>query len=360
MRRRHAIDMPCYVLVVRLLFVLLLSACAADEQHEITEPGPLLTEAGRLREAGWSPRQLLTYEAARVADPARLRQWDFFTVLDERQAINVTLADMGWIRLCSVGAVDFATGEVTQTMVVNKDVALSTGLEGKGTCTVDGVVVMEQVTDGDGSDVRFDLQDPLFGPAGTGTLAIRRRPEMPYLSLAMPFPGDPVGFFYEQKVPGMAAGGSVVLGDKTFTFDAATAVMDWGRGVWPAKPTWHWAAGSGVVDGEPLSFNLGNGFGDDGAATENIVVYGDVPYKLGRVAWSYDADDPMQPWTFEGDGISLVLTPSAHEVGGPEFGPRYFLVHKGYGRLSGTVELAGKTHAIDGLLGFAEHVEVSW
>lgn len=348
------------MLAVRLLVVVLLAACTPDAQHEITVPGPLLTENGRLREAGWSPRQLLTYDAARVADSARLRQWDFFTVLDDRQAVNVTLADMGWLRVCSVSAVDFATGEVTQTMVVNKDVELSAGLEGKGACTADGVVVMEQISDGDGSDVRFDIPDPLFGVAGAGALAISRRSDMPYLSLAMPFPGDPVGFFYEQKVPGMAATGSVVLGDKTFTFNSAAAVMDWGRGVWPAKPTWHWAAGSGVVDGVPLSFNLGNGFGDDGAATENLVVYGDVPYKLGRVTWSYDASDPMQPWTFKGDGISLVLTPSAQEVGGPEFGPRYFLVHKGYGRLSGTIELAGDTLVVDGLLGFAEQVEVSW
>lgn len=348
------------MLAVRLLVVVLLAACSPDAQHEIIAPGPLLTDDGRLREAGWSPRQLLTYDAERVADAARLRQWDFFTVLDDHQAVNVTLGDMGWLRLCSVSAVDFATGEVTQSMVVNKDVVLSAGLEGMGACMADGVVVMEQVTDGDGSDVRFDIADPLFGTPGSGTLAIRRGPDMPYLSLAMPFPGDPVGFFYEQKVPGMAASGSVVLGGKTFAFDAATAVMDWGRGVWPAKPTWHWAAGSGVVGGVPLSLNLGNGFGDDGAATENIVVYGDVPYKLGRVAWSYDAVDPMQPWTFQGDGISLVLTPSADEVGGPEFGPRYFLVHKGYGRLSGTIDLAGNTLVVDDLLGFAEHVEVSW
>lgn len=348
------------MLGVRLLVVVVLAACTGDAQHEITEPGPLLTETGRLREAGWSARQLLTFDAERVADPARLRQWDFFTVLDDRQAVNVTIGDLGWIRICSVGAVDFATGEVTQTMVVNKDVALSTGLEGTATCTADGTIVMEQTTAGDRSDVRFDVKDPLFGVPGTGTLAITRRPDMPYLSLAMPFPDDPVGFFYEQKVPGMAASGSVVFGDKTFMFDAATTVIDWGRGVWPAKPTWHWAAGSGVIDGVPLSFNLGNGFGDDGAATENLVVYGDVPYKLGRVAWSYDAADPMQPWTFKGDGISLVLTPSAQEVGGPEFGPRYFLVHKGYGRLSGTIELGGETLEVDGLLGFAEHVEVSW
>ena len=348
------------MLAVRALVAVLLVACTADAQHEITVPGPLLTDNGRLREAGWSPRQLLTYEAGRVADPARLRQWDFFTVLDDRQAVNVTIGDMGLLRVCSVGAVDFATGEVTQTMLVNEDVELSAGLEGMAVCKVDGVVVVEQTTDGDGSDVRFDIADPLFGPPGAGTLTISRHSNMPYLSLAMPFPGDPVGFFFEQKVPGMAAAGAIVLGDKTFTFDSATAVMDWGRGVWPSKPMWHWAAGSGVVDGVPLSFNLGNGFGDDGAATENLVVYGDVPYKLGRVTWTYDASDPMKEWSFKGDGISLVLTPIAQEIGGPDLGSRYLRVRKAFGRLSGTIELAGVTVAVDGLLGVAEQVEVSW
>jgi hypothetical protein len=46
-----------------LIVVVVLAACTPDAQHEITVPGPLLTEHGRLREAGWSPRQLLTYHA---------------------------------------------------------------------------------------------------------------------------------------------------------------------------------------------------------------------------------------------------------------------------------------------------------
>ena len=66
----------------RLATLLVLSGaggCGADpQQHEITAPGELLTDDGRLREPGWSPRQLLHWNGARVHDPSQLRQWDFF------------------------------------------------------------------------------------------------------------------------------------------------------------------------------------------------------------------------------------------------------------------------------------------
>jgi hypothetical protein len=143
----------------------------------------------------------------------------------------------------------------------------------------------------------------------------------------------------------------------------ATAVMDWGRGAWPSQVMWRWASGSGTVGGQPFAFNFGNGFGDPAAATENFIQVGDVPYKLGAVEWTYSADDPMQPWTFRSDdgAVNLGREPIAPDTGGLDLGSKYEHVHKAYGTYSGTVTLAGgKTLSIDGILGAAEQVDISW
>ena len=67
--------------VRRALVLVLLAACTADaEQHEITEPGELLTDDGTLREPGWAPTQLLHWDPSKVADPDQLRMWDFVTL----------------------------------------------------------------------------------------------------------------------------------------------------------------------------------------------------------------------------------------------------------------------------------------
>ena len=61
------------------------------------------------------------------------------------------------------------------------------------------------------------------------------------------------------------------------------AVLDWGRGVWTYHITWYWASASGLVDGVPFGFNLGYGFGNTSAATENMLFYSGKAHKLSRV-----------------------------------------------------------------------------
>jgi hypothetical protein len=163
----------------------------------------------------------------------------------------------------------------------------------------------------------------------------------------------------------MTAEGTITLGGQTWTFDAASssAIMDWGRGAWPPSVTWRWGAAAGEVDGAPLAFNLGDGFGDDRAGTENLIVYDDVPHKLGRVAWTHDLDDPMADWTFQSDDgrVSLTLHPIAHEINDLDFGPKFSRLRKAYGAFSGTLVLDdGRALAIHDLRGFAERMDLSW
>lgn len=74
--------------------------------------------------------------------------------------------------------------------------------------------------------------------------------------------------------------------------------LDWGRGVWTYDNTWYWGSGNGTIAGKPFGFNIGYGFGDTSAATENILFYDGKGHKLDDVTFHIPEDDYMKPWTF--------------------------------------------------------------
>ncbi|KAI0397583.1 hypothetical protein F5Y17DRAFT_349406 [Xylariaceae sp. FL0594] len=134
--------------------------------------------------------------------------------------------------------------------------------------------------------------------------------------IATPFgPRHRGSFFYNRKIVGMRAKGSFTLGGTTHIFDPdphaltpgpALGLLDWGRGVWTRDNTWYWAAAHGyhhnhtTADGQMqkkiiIGFNLGYGFGDTSAATENMFFVDGVAHKLGDVDFGIPDDDDNSP-----------------------------------------------------------------
>lgn len=87
---------------------------------------------------------------------------------------------------------------------------------------------------------------------------------------------------------------------KTYTFcpDADYGTLDWGRGVWTYDNRWYWGSGNATIDGKPFGFNIGYGFGDTSAASENMLFYGGKCHKLDDVTFHIPKNDYMEPWTF--------------------------------------------------------------
>ncbi|MCB7430231.1 DUF2804 domain-containing protein, partial [Erysipelatoclostridium ramosum] len=71
---------------------------------------------------------------------------------------------------------------------------------------------------------------------------------------------------------------------------------DWGRGVWTYDNTWYWGNGNGLVEGKPFGFNVGYGFGDTTAASENLLLYDGVAHKLEDVTFHIPPDSYLKPW----------------------------------------------------------------
>ena len=135
--------------------------------------------------------------------------------------------------------------------------------------------------------------------------------------IATPFDKDK-HFYYNQKINCMRAEGAVTYGyhNRTYTFDLADsfAVLDWGRGVWTYKNTWYWGSASGLVDGEKFGFNIGYGFGNTSAASENMLFYKGRAHKLSQVTFHIPGDggkatpDYMRPWTSRATTAALRWT----------------------------------------------------
>ena len=99
-----------------------------------------------------------------------------------------------------------------------------------------------------------------------------------------PYKDDKKAFYYNQKINNLIAMGTLTFGKEEYQLNKLQGVLDWGRGVWTRDNTWYWSSMSTILpDGSPFGFNLGYGFGDTSAASENMAFYKGKAYKLNDV-----------------------------------------------------------------------------
>ena len=153
-----------------------------------------------------------------------------------------------------------------------------------------------------------------------------------------------------------------------FVYIVRFAVLDWGRGVWTYHNTWYWGSASGELDGIPFGWNIGYGFGDTSAATENVLFYDGKIHKLGEVKFEIPMDedgfeDFMKPWVFTSDDNRFymnfipVLDRSAFMSAGVVLSDQ----HQVFGHFTGRITLDdGTVLPVRDFFGFAEKVENKW
>ena len=167
----------------------------------------------------------------------------------------------------------------------------------------------------------------------------------------------------------MRASGEVFLGEETYTFQSSDSfgVLDWGRGVWTYKNTWYWSSASGVADGVRFGFNLGYGFGDCSAATENMLFYAGRAHKLSHVKFHIPGkpgrEDWLAPWTFTSDDgrFEMDFVPILDRAACTDLKMLKSDQHQVFGKFTGKAVLDdGTVVRVKDLLGFAEKVSNKW
>ena len=333
-------------------------------QHEITKHGALLDARGNVREPGWARSLLLDYCRADVkASGLKIKEWDYYIVMNDAQGIALTVADNGYMGLVSASVLDFRQPwECTKTVVkpfpMGKYKMPETSERGDtlfGDNRVQAAFFkrderralfcrFERFLNDDALDLSLSLYEP----------------KMDSMVIATPFEKQGA-FYYNQKINCMRAAGKVMLGDREFTFEPhnSFATLDWGRGVWTYDNTWYWGNGNGIVNGKIFGFNIGYGFGDMSAASENMLFYDGVAHKLSKVSFNIPQGGYMEPWTFTSDDgrFEMDFTPILDRAAHLNALILSSEQHQVFGRFTGRAVLDdGTVLTLKDLLGFAEKV----
>lgn len=333
--------------------------------HEVTKIQPLLKEDGSLREPGWSKRLVQQYDRNQIRAPKfRIKEWDYYLVLNEDFAGAFTISDDGYIGLQSVSLLNLKEGwEHTETILNPFPMgryALPPTSETGDTVYKDKRLQMRFLVSEGKRRIVCDFKDFYEGKPFSCDILLHQ-PEMDTMVIATPWKEKKTAFYYNQKINCMRAEGTMQYAGKTYTFcpDTDYGTLDWGRGVWTYDNRWYWGSGNATVKGKPFGFNIGYGFGDTSAASENMLFYDGVCHKLDDITFHIPKDDYMKPWKFtSSDGrfemdfhpvldraaktSALVIVTDQHQV---------------FGRMSGKAVLDdGKMIEVRDMMCFAEDV----
>ena len=122
---------------------------------------------------------------------------------------------------------------------------------------------------------------------------------------------------------------------------------------------WFWAAGNADVDGNSLGWNLGYGFGDTSAATENLLIWNGTAHKLDDVTFHLPENGYMDTWRFtSSDGrFEMSFEPVLDRAACLDYKVIVSDQHQVFGKMSGTAILDdGKKIEIKDVMCFAEKV----
>lgn len=346
-------------------------------QNEISEKKPLLNEDGSLSECGFSREMLLQYDRTKItASRFRIKEWDYYLINNEDYAVALTIADNSYMGLVSISLMDFRTKtETTKTKIFMFPMGK---LEMPSSSRIGNIEIAEKdyyfAFEKEKGRRTLTVEMDKFNAEGEtikGEFFLTDEPR-DSMVIATPFPKKKNAFYYNQKVIGMRASGVLELGEETLSFSSrdTMALLDWGRGVWTYDNTWYWGAAQGFVDGIPVGFNLGYGFGDTAAATENAVFFNGAMHKLDGVTFhipkveeDYDDLDFLSPWniTSNDSRFEMVFQPILDRA---SLTSLLFLLsdqHQIFGRYTGKAVLDnGRVIDFDNFLGFAEKVRNKW
>ncbi|MDD4316067.1 MAG: DUF2804 domain-containing protein, partial [Clostridia bacterium] len=281
-------------------------------QNQITQRTRLLKEDGSLASPGYAVKPLFIYDRNDIkACGFKIKEWDYYYVGNKDYAVCMTIADNSYMALVSVTLLDFRT-LFQQTISKMKFFTFgkldlpSTAEKGDVEFSAKGFYI-KFTNDGVSRNLVCHCENFFEGKTLDIDVALTDFPEESMV-IATPFTDAPQAFYYNQKINCMTASGSAKLAGEVYSFDGngAMGLLDWGRGVWTYKNTWYWGSlSTKLPNGDKFGFNIGYGFGDTSAATENMLFLNGKAHKLSEVAFNIPLkdgkDDFMSPWTFSSD-----------------------------------------------------------
>ena len=341
-------------------------------QKMLTE-GNLLDLNGSLNEAGYAFNLIKKYERKQIKGlKTRIKEWDYYYIGDDKYGIALTIADNSLYGLVSFSILDF---ENKKEIITDSAMKFFTFGKWKLPSTSE---------DGDVATKGKKFSFEFYNHYGVRHLAcyFKSREGKDFscdiklglssqnsMVIATPF-NKKKHFYYNQKINLLqVSNGSFTYGDLHYDFPITKTlgVLDWGRGVWTYKNTWYWASLSSYYKGHKVGFNLGYGFGDTSAASENMVFVDADAYKLEDVEFiipkdEYGREKFLEPWKLvsKDKSIDLDFEPLIDRYSNMNVLILQSLQHQVFGKFSGKITKNNKVIEFKDCIGFAEKVKNRW
>lgn len=338
-------------------------------QNEITESTNLFKVDGSLVQRGWARKPILKYNKEKIGKGwSRIKEWDHYSVLNKDFGFQLTIGDIGYLTQMSYVWLDFKEkkrdGNSLMKFLTKSKLLPLSSLEDS---EIEFPTKKFNATISKEKDRRvLKIDDPTFQEKGLyGSIVLHDDPKADNTVVVTGYKEDPRLFYYNHKINYMPAEGSLKIGEKSYSFnpESSYALMDWGRGIWPYKTHWLWGSACGLVDGVPVAFNIGYGFGDLSTHTENIVFYDGKANKIDEVEFHHENRDPTKPWKFTSNDnrFNMTLDPIIPHREKLNFGLIYLNSSLLHGLYSGEVILDnGEKIKIENMLGHAEDIYWRW
>lgn len=339
-------------------------------QHEITQPIRLLNSRGSVQQPGWAKDLLFEYDRSDIKAPKfRIKEWDYYCILNDRAGVAFTIADNGYMGFVAATVFDFEKpAEISADLIT----PLPLGRFNMPASSKTGDVIFENkrlsmkfLRQKESRTIEVLFPDFHKNQPLTGKITLQQPDSYETMVIATPFPKNKHAFYYNQKINCLPAEGELTLGERkiVFTSNDSFGVLDWGRGVWTYNNTWYWGSASGKIGNDLFGFNIGYGFGDTSAATENLLFFNGRVHKLDQVQFHIPADSFLKPWRFNSnDGrFEMEFQPILDRNSNANLLIIRSNQHQVFGRFSGKAILDdGAIINVKDFSGFAEKVINRW
>lgn len=268
---------------------------------------------------------------------ARAKTWVWAMAASGEALAAIAIVEAGWFAGGFAWAVDRRTGapifEASAAGLPGLTARVSRYARGAARLTARGLAA-ELVPDG----ARLALRARGPGFSVDATLVPGGAPA-PF-SLVAAIPGG--GVRATTKSAGLAAGGTITGGGRTYALDGGAGGFDFTSGLLARDTAWRWAFATGRAAGAPFGVNLCEGFGvGPDEPGENAAFLG-APYRLPPVVFA--PGGPRSPWRITGAGgaLDLSFTPEGAHAEARNLG----LVSTRFVQVAGT--FAGRVPGPDG------------
>ena len=337
-------------------------------QNEITNKTKLLDEKGHIISPGYAKKMMYEYNRENInASPFARKEWDFYQIIMGDWVLKLTIGNISYVaqfaaELFNVNTKELYTFERMKLLPFEK-IQLPRNPEAPSILTVSGKDYM----------MTFEVEEKKrhFIIKGTDSkigkvdidIVLNNDINNEKMVIATPFKKKNK-FYLNCKENYFGGSGKILFGDICIEInETATAVLDWGRGVWPFAQEWYWGNGAANIDGNNFGFNIGWGFGDLENASENMFFWNGKAVKLGHLETQVDTNDYFKPWKLKDkeDRFNFTMTPIYDKIADTKIGFIQMYCHQLFGYYNGYIILDnGKKVEIKNMMAFCEHASNRW